>query len=36
MLMSLTKFGIWAHWGPRCQPQQGDWYAMNMYSPNLF
>ena len=22
-----AKFGIWAHWGPQCQPQQGDWYA---------
>ena len=22
-----AKFGIWAHWGPQCQPEQGDWYA---------
>jgi hypothetical protein len=22
-----AKFGIWAHWGPQCQPGQGDWYA---------
>jgi alpha-L-fucosidase len=29
-----VKFGIWAHWGPQCQPEQGDWYAMNMYNPN--
>lgn len=29
-----AKFGIWAHWGPQCQPEQGDWYAMNMYNPN--
>ena len=25
------KFGIWAHWGPQCQPEDGDWYARNMY-----
>src|SRR4051794_29200441 len=22
-----AKFGIWAHWGPQCQPEWGDWYA---------
>ena len=27
-----AKFGIWAHWGPQCQPEEGDWYARNMYS----
>ena len=27
-----AKFGIWAHWGPQCQPERGDWYARNMYS----
>jgi alpha-L-fucosidase len=26
-----AKFGIWAHWGPQCQPMYGDWYARNMY-----
>ena len=26
-----VKFGIWAHWGPQCQPEQGDWYARFMY-----
>jgi len=26
-----AKFGIWAHWGPQCQPEQGDWYARAMY-----
>ena len=26
-----AKFGIWAHWGPQCQPEQGDWYAQKMY-----
>lgn len=26
-----VKFGIWAHWGPQCQPEQGDWYARGMY-----
>jgi alpha-L-fucosidase len=27
-----AKFGIWAHWGPQCEPEQGDWYARNMYA----
>lgn len=26
-----AKFGIWAHWGPQCQPEYGDWYARGMY-----
>lgn len=26
-----AKFGIWAHWGPQCQPEMGDWYARQMY-----
>ncbi len=26
-----AKFGIWAHWGPQCQPERGDWYARQMY-----
>jgi len=26
-----AKFGIWAHWGPQCQPEHGDWYARGMY-----
>lgn len=29
-----AKFGIWAHWGPQCQPEQGDWYARGMYEEN--
>ena len=28
-----AKFGIWAHWGPQCQPEQGDWFARFMYYP---
>ena len=28
-----AKFGIWAHWGPQCEPEHGDWYARNMYIP---
>ncbi len=28
-----AKFGIFAHWGPQCQPEAGDWYARNMYLP---
>jgi alpha-L-fucosidase len=26
-----AKFGVWAHWGPQCEPERGDWYARNMY-----
>ena len=26
-----AKFGIWAHWSPQCVPENGDWYARNMY-----
>ena len=26
-----AKFGMWAHWGPQCQPERGDWYAREMY-----
>jgi alpha-L-fucosidase len=26
-----AKFGIWAHWGPQCEPGEGDWYARHMY-----
>jgi alpha-L-fucosidase len=26
-----AKFGIWAHWGPQCEPEHGDWYARQMY-----
>ena len=28
-----AKFGIWAHWGPQSAPEQGDWYARQMYIP---
>ena len=28
-----AKFGIWAHWGPQCEPEDGDWYARCMYYP---
>jgi len=28
-----AKFGMWAHWGPQCVPEQGDWYARNIYVP---
>ena len=27
-----AKFGIWAHWGPQCQPEQGDWFGRFMYN----
>ena len=26
-----AKFGIWAHWGPQCEPEFGDWYGRLMY-----
>ena len=26
-----AKFGIWAHWTAQCVPEQGDWYARQMY-----
>ena len=26
-----AKFGIWAHWGPQCEAEDGDWYARFMY-----
>lgn len=26
-----AKFGMWAHWGPQCEPEAGDWYARAMY-----
>jgi len=29
---SNAKFGIWAHWGPQCQPELGDWYGRFMYN----
>ena len=29
-----AKFGIWAHWDPQCQAEDGDWYARSMYGAN--
>jgi alpha-L-fucosidase len=29
---SDAKFGIWNHWSPQCVPEDGDWYARNMYA----
>jgi len=26
-----AKFGMWAHWGPQCEAEDGDWYARHMY-----
>ena len=26
-----AKFGVWMHWGPQCQPGDGDWYAKYLY-----
>jgi alpha-L-fucosidase len=26
-----AKFGLFAAWGPQCEPEDGDWYARNMY-----
>lgn len=27
-----AKFGIWAHWGPQCEPEYGDWFGRGMYN----
>ena len=29
-----AKFGIWAHWDPQCEAEDGDWYARSMYGQN--
>lgn len=29
-----AKFGAWSHWDPQSMPEQGDWYARNMYLEN--
>ena len=26
-----AKFGMWAHWGPQCMGEDGDWYARRLY-----
>jgi alpha-L-fucosidase len=26
-----AKLGLWAHWSAQCVPEEGDWYARNMY-----
>ncbi|MFY8092604.1 MAG: alpha-L-fucosidase [Niveispirillum sp.] len=26
-----AKLGLWAHWGPQCVPEVGDWYGRLMY-----
>ncbi len=26
-----AKFGLWNHWSPQCVPEDGDWYARNLY-----
>lgn len=26
-----AKLGLWAHWGPQCAPEAGDWYGRRMY-----
>ena len=30
-----AKFGLWAHWGPQCVPEIGDWYGRLMYVPGF-
>ncbi|WP_395623256.1 alpha-L-fucosidase [Sphingomonas daechungensis] len=30
-----AKFGLWAHWGPQCVPEMGDWYGRLMYVPGF-
>ena len=29
-----AKLGAWAHWDPQSMPENGDWYARNMYLPS--
>ncbi|WKL58884.1 alpha-L-fucosidase [Asticcacaulis sp. ZE23SCel15] len=31
-----AKLGIWAHWGPQCVPEAGDWYGRQMYMQGNF
>lgn len=31
-----VKFGIWAHWGPQCVPEQDSWYARRLYEHDGF
>src|SRR5438034_1240802 len=31
-----AKFGIWAHWSAQCQPEDGDWYARQMYMQDSY
>lgn len=31
-----AKFGMWAHWGPQCVPEAGDWYARGMYQEGSY
>lgn len=31
-----AKFGMWAHWGPQCEPEAGDWYARAMYEEGSY
>jgi alpha-L-fucosidase len=26
-----AKLGLWAHWGPQCAPESGDWYGRHLY-----
>src|SRR6187549_4078115 len=26
-----AKLGLWAHWGPQCAPEAGDWYGRQLY-----
>ena len=26
-----AKLGMWAHWGPQCAPEAGDWYGRHLY-----
>ena len=26
-----ARLGLWAHWGPQCAPEAGDWYGRQLY-----
>jgi len=31
-----AKFGLWAHWGPQCQANSGDWFGRYMYGEETY
>ena len=31
-----AKLGLWAHWGPQCEANSGDWFARSMYGGSSY